>query len=65
MAELWGTLHLELGEKIQREYYSTIKSGNKEQALALGRLYYLHLNEGKPLSAKDEQAISNDLSLIK
>ncbi len=40
------------------------KSGDKEEALAVGRKYYQNLRNGEPTES-DEQAISRDLSLIK
>lgn len=46
------------------QYDKAIKDGNKVLALELGRKYYSKLRGGI-LSIYDEQAITNDLSILK
>jgi hypothetical protein len=45
-------------------YEKALKSGNKEEALKAGRIYYERLRGGR-LTIYDEQAITNDLSAMK
>ncbi len=50
--------------ELRHEYSLALQSGDKEEALAVGRKYYQNLRNGEPTES-DEQAISRDLSLIK
>lgn len=56
---------LKLADEIYQEYQRAIKSGNKMEALSLGRDYYRTLREDETLSIYDEQAIANDLSVMR
>lgn len=56
---------LKLADEIYQEYQRAIKSGNKMEALSLGRDYYRTLREDEALSIYDEQAIANDLSVMR
>ncbi len=50
--------------ELRHEYSLALQSGDKEEALAVGRKYYQNLRNGE-ITESDEQAISRDLSLIK
>ncbi len=48
----------------KEKYINAIKSGNRIKALETGRDYYSYIRGGE-LTTYDEQAIANDLSIIK
>ncbi|PZF73568.1 hypothetical protein [Taibaiella soli] len=49
---------------LHTEYLEALESGDKSKALNAGRRYYAHVRGGN-LSIYDEQAIANDLSIMK
>ncbi len=50
--------------ELRHEYSLALQSGDKEEALAVGRKYYQNLRGGE-LTANDEKTIYDDLSTIK
>ncbi|RYZ51273.1 MAG: hypothetical protein EOP49_12115 [Sphingobacteriales bacterium] len=50
--------------QLKEMYENALKSGDKQNALQVGRRYYSSMRGGE-LSIYDEQAIANDLSAMK
>jgi hypothetical protein len=59
-----GQQEIEFDAELRHEYSLALQSGDKEEALAVGRKYYQNLRGGE-LTANDEKTISQDLSLMK
>ncbi len=57
-------VQIDFDAELRHEYSAALLSGDKEKALALGRKYYRSIRGGEP-TENDEQAISNDLLLMK
>jgi hypothetical protein len=51
-------------KELKQQYEQSLKGTNKRAALNAGRAYYTALRKEKVLTAKDEQAITNDLSTM-
>lgn len=49
--------------KLYNEYMNALSEQDKQKALEAGRKYYRHMRFGR-LTVYDEQAISNDLSVM-
>ncbi len=59
-----GQQEIDFDAELRHEYSVALQSGDKKEALALGRKYYQNLRGGEP-TENDEKTISQDLSLMK
>lgn len=51
--------------KLWNDYQEALKSGDKAKVLNAGRIYYSSLRAGGRLTIYDEQALTNDLNVMK